>query len=416
MSLFSAFALPVGVHSRRASGTLRQRLSAACLARNRSGPRIYAGTQRRVTMSETKQQVPKPDAPELPEESTESVVGKMPVYAQCMLRIHWPEESRKFYEDLLGMTQLTRFDFPDAKFSLFFYAYTKATPPEQSKPQSERADWLWSRPEPTIELTWNWEEDTYEESLQKVKDGYFEPQEQYANGNEEPKGFGYVQISVSDVDAAVSGLRDAGVEVIKDVAPDPSAEPFSVAVVAEPNGYHVRLVGPAKGGDARPVPELDPVFSSVMIRVKEASKAIPFFNRLGFSVVARQDRDDERATDFYLAMSDKSGDGAAWAYEQRACSVTVRQEWGMEYTIEHPYTNGNTRPFRGFGHVGITVDDVYDAMDKLEKAGHKVVRKPSPFADVGSIAFIAEPSSDYWVEVINRAGDAPQIPYEQPKL
>lgn len=348
------------------------------------------------------------------QEMPTSIVGPKPVYAQCMLRVNWPEKCRRFYGDLLGMTEMTRFDFPDFKFSLIFFAYTRATPPAQSTSQPERAAWLWSRPEPTIELTWNWPADTYEDSVRAVQEEGYEPEEIYATGNEEPRGFGYVQISVSDVDAAVSALRKNGVTIIQDVEVDPDAKPLACAMVADPDGYHVRLVGPRGGGAGRSVPQLDPVFSSVMIRVKDPLEALPFFSRLGFSLVAKQDRPGDKITDYFLAVSDREGDGATWACTQRACTITARHEWGSESKDGDVFVNGNKRPNRGFGHVGITVKDVYDAINSLEGNSYKVVRKPSPFADVGTIAFIAEPSTEYWVELINREGEGPETPYEQP--
>lgn len=48
------------------------------------------------------------------------------------------------------------------------------------------------------------------------------------------------------------------------------------------------------------------------------------------------------------------------------------------------------------------MDDLEAAVGRLEAAGVPVVRKPGPFKDVGSIAFVADPDG-YWVELIQRA-------------
>lgn len=359
----------------------------------------------------------KTSAPATPTEQPPSVVGPSPVYAQCMLRINDPEKSCDFYGRHLGMKLMTRFDFPKFKFSLFFYAYSAdEQSPEQSEPQQDRANWLWARPEMTVELTWNWPADTYEDSIRAVNNGT-EPEEQFVSGNEPPKGFGYIQISVKDVPSAIAHLRQNNVTVLHEPASVPSSPSLVSATVADPDGYHVRLVGggDVSSSDVTPasVLKLDPIYSSVMLRVKDVSKAVSFFRSLGFYVIGREDDEKNESTDFYLSYADKSVDGLESASKLRVCTLTLRQEWGVDKKDEQPYTNGNTKPYRGYGHVGIIVDDIYYTMGALESAGYKVARKPGPFADVGSIGFIVEPSTDYWVEVISRTGDTPTAPYEQ---
>lgn len=315
------------------------------------------------------------------------------------------------------MKQLIRFDFPNFKFSLFFYAYTDATPPPQESPQPERAAWLWARPEPTIELTWNWVADTFEESMSKVSE-IATPEEVYVNGNAngQPKGFGYVEVSVSNL-ADVLSLFDSS-SIIRPASAVSDAPDLVDALVQDPDGYRIRLIGneDSSGSGSGSVGKLDAVFSSVMIRVKDPTKAVPFFARLGFKTVASTDLPNERATEWYMGVTSKRGD-ASWARSKlRASTVTLRYEWSTEANEEQIYTNGNVKPYRGFGHVGVIVDDIYELAGKMEELGYKIVRKPSPFADVGDIAFVAEPSTDYWVELINRSGERPEVDYEQPIL
>lgn len=414
---FAAFcaSFPTILHRTRTTLSTRsfcQPLRSSCNPRAKRSCSYSVKTLNRVIMSTDPviPDVPLPTSGEL----ALSTVGHMPIFAQCMLRVNDPVKSDRFYGDGLGMTLLTRFDFPDFKFSLFFYAYTDVTPPSQDLPQAERADWLWARPEPTVELTWNWDADSYEESVAKMAEGA-NGDEVYVNGNQSPCGFGFLQITVADVTAAVGLMSAAGAPVLTETAAVATAEGVFSATVGDPDGYHVRLVG-ASGGAAQGVAmrQLDPIFSSVMLRVQDPRSAIPFFNRLGLSLLTREDYDDLQATDYFMAYSEKTGHEFGWTTSLRECSLTVRHVWGSEEKAGDVYTNGNVRPHRGFGHVGIIVDDVEETMKNLEAAGYKVVKKAGPFADVGTIAFIAEPSTGYWIEIIARVGEPPSVSYCQP--
>lgn len=362
-----------------------------------------------------------PAALPTPTPAPESVAGTNPVFAQCMLRINNPTASDEFYTRL-GMKLLTRFDFPSFQFSLFFYGYTSDKTPDQSLPQPERAKWLWSRPYPTVELTWNWPADTYDRSLQLADKG--EKTEEYVNGNSSPLGFGHISLAVSDVAAAVSALKREGTAVESEGTAGESAVAPSAVIVKDPETYHFQLAGPSGGSSASTsFSGLDPVYSSVMLRIKDPRKAIPFFERLGMRYLTRVDNESESRTHYYLAYTTKEAPAEAEAVEEkqkwisslRECTLHLVHEWGSE-NKETELVNGNVKPYRGFGHVGMIVDDVHKTTERMEECGYKVVRKASPFADVGTISFVEEPSTKYWVELITRGGKAAETPYEQPPL
>lgn len=338
-----------------------------------------------------------------------------------MLRIADPFASRSFYEGALGMSFLTRLDVPDLKFSLLFFAYTDDDVPNETDPQPDRASWLWARPYPTMELTWNWPKDTLAESLEAAKNGD-KGEEMYVTGNEEPRGFGYVGVVLSNLPAVVARMQKEGVRMLEGVTTEGGA---ATAVVADPDGYSVQLTerGYVPGeGVLFDMVKADPVFGSVMLRVKDPRAALKFFSRLGFRSIARLDDDAKECTEYFLAYSlakpveEAAGEveKAEWVTGRRECKIVLKHEWGTEEKEEQMYVDGNTKPYRGFGHVGIVVDDIYGTVGAMEKDGYKVVRKPGPFKDVGEIAFVAEPSTGYWVEVIKRVGKPADVPYEKP--
>jgi lactoylglutathione lyase len=325
-----------------------------------------------------------------------SVAGPHPVYAQCMLRVADPKKSREFYERKLGMTHLMETRFDDLKFSLDFYAYTDEELPNfENMSRAECTDWLWSRPYPTMELTHNWDSD-----------------EKYVNGNTDPgRGFGHIGIIVDDAAAAVKLLADTGVKVVRQ--PAPFMDVGVIAFVEDPDGYWCEIIQrghrASTGGPDRGFVGRDPVFAQVMTRVTDPMAEVAFYQKLGMKFIAQMDFPEKSFSLYFLAYADVEcpppsaprAEVAAWLWEFRGCTIELTHNWVDESTEAISYASGNEKPFRGFGHVGIIVDDVEATANNLEKSGHKILRKPGPFQDVAFIAFVASPTG-YWIELIKR--------------
>lgn len=311
-----------------------------------------------------------------------SIAGADPVFAQCMLRIRNPIASHEFYS-ALGMCHLTRLEFPAMRFSLHFYAFTLDEIPPQSTPQHERASWLWKRPYPTVELTWNWPADTYEDSLRAVEEGDL-GNENFVSGNEAPVGFGYIGAGVANLQGVLTKLRGLGADIEK--------EGEEETLVKDPDGYHMRLVEKQneEGG----------IMTSVMLRVKEAAPGVELFQRLGMEYAGKV-MAEGGIEEHYVGYG--AGDEVEGLADRHVCCVKLVSGAGKEDIDGVVYTNGNVKPWRGFGHVGVVVKDAYATTKALEEEGVKIVRKAGPFADAGVISFVAEASTDYWVEIIERA-------------
>ena len=148
------------------------------------------------------------------------------IFNQTMLRIKDPERSLAFYRDVLGMTLLDRFDFPDMKFSLYFMAYVRASDAPVPDEAVARAEYVF-RQKATLELTHNWGTES---------DADFAG---YHNGNAEPRGFGHIGITVPDVHAACERFEAQGVAFSK--RPDEGSMK-GLAFIKDPDGYLIEIL------------------------------------------------------------------------------------------------------------------------------------------------------------------------------
>jgi len=122
--------------------------------------------------------------------------------SQTMLRIKNPEESLKFYCDLLGMRLVTERHFERGKFSLYFLSSFVDDVDIDKLSDEERYHLMKTQFHPVLELTHNWGTEA---------DDNFE----YHTGNEMcDLGQGFVSISflVNDLKEAVQRLKENGAE------------------------------------------------------------------------------------------------------------------------------------------------------------------------------------------------------------
>lgn len=147
------------------------------------------------------------------------------VLNQTMLRIKDPAASIPFYRDVLGMTVLDQYDFEAMKFSLFFLGYPDASDGDAPADPAARARWVFSR-KALLELTHNWGTEN---------DAAF----QHHNGNEDPRGFGHIGITVPDVYAASKRFEELGVEFVK--RPDDGSMK-GLAFIRDPDGYWIEIL------------------------------------------------------------------------------------------------------------------------------------------------------------------------------
>ncbi|XP_055694600.1 lactoylglutathione lyase [Lutzomyia longipalpis] len=149
------------------------------------------------------------------------------LFQQTMYRIKDPKKTLPFYTGVLGMTLLTKLDFPEMKFTLYFLGYEN--PSDVPQNQSERNRWALSR-KATLELTHNWGTET-------------DPDQKYHTGNSDPRGYGHIGVLVPDVYEACARFEKLGVEFVK--KPD-DGKMKGLAFIKDPDGYWIEIFNPHK--------------------------------------------------------------------------------------------------------------------------------------------------------------------------
>ncbi len=124
-----------------------------------------------------------------------------------MLRVSDIDASVAFYRDMLGMAELGRETFADAKFTAVYMGYGEA---------AENA---------VLELTHNWENDGYEHGT----------------------AFGNISLAVKDVYALEAYLEAQGVTILRPagdlpILPAETGKIYTLAHIADPDGYRIELI------------------------------------------------------------------------------------------------------------------------------------------------------------------------------
>ena len=153
------------------------------------------------------------------------------------------------------------------------------------------------------------------------------------------------------------------------------------------------------------------IFNQTMLRIKDPKDSLEFYvNILGMTLIKKLDFPAMEFSLYFLGYLRKGDDPvpeepkerAAYAFSQKAM-LELTHNWGTESDESFSYHDGNSDP-RGFGHIGITVPDVYKASENFEKHGIEFVKKPDDGSMKG-LAFIKDPDG-YWIEILSASNSS----------
>ena len=153
------------------------------------------------------------------------------------------------------------------------------------------------------------------------------------------------------------------------------------------------------------------VFNQTMLRIKDPKDSLDFYvNVLGMTLIKQLDFPEMEFTLYFLGYL-RDGDEpvpsdpvkrAEYAFSQKAM-LELTHNYGTEDDDSFSYHDGNADP-RGFGHIGITVPDVYAACEEFEKKGIEFVKKPDD-GNMKGLAFIKDPDG-YWIEILSASNSS----------
>ncbi|KAE9616704.1 putative lactoylglutathione lyase [Lupinus albus] len=147
------------------------------------------------------------------------------------------------------------------------------------------------------------------------------------------------------------------------------------------------------------------IMQQTMFRIKDPKVSLDFYSRiLGMSLLKRLDFPEMKFSLYFLGYENIAEapsnpvDRSIWTFSQKA-TIELTHNWGTESDPEFKgYHNGNSEP-RGFGHIGITVDDTYKACERFQNLGVEFVKKPDD-GKMKGLAFIKDPDG-YWIEIFD---------------
>ena len=157
----------------------------------------------------------------------------------------------------------------------------------------------------------------------------------------------------------------------------------------------------------------DFIMQQTMLRIKDPKASLDFYIKvLGFHLISVQDFPQWGFSIYFVGYCDKSQIPEAKDNRYAFCSRvpgTIELVWnhGTEKEEGQVYNTGNAdtvgtqdgqKVKGGYGHIGITVPDVYEACERFKALGCKFHKTPNSGGMKG-LAFVKDPDG-YLVEIL----------------
>ena len=163
----------------------------------------------------------------------------------------------------------------------------------------------------------------------------------------------------------------------------------------------------------RPAETKEYIMQQVMVRVKDPEKSLKFYCEvLGFNLVMYREFPQWEFAVYFVAQTDPALIPTDPEEQWKFCMTTpgcIELTWnyGSETADGLVYNTGNSdstgsmdgqKIKGGFGHLGITVPDVYEACERFKKLGCEFTKTPNSGGMKG-LAFVKDPDG-YLIEIL----------------
>src|ERR1700761_4750412 len=94
------------------------------------------------------------------------------------------------------------------------------------------------------------------------------------------------------------------------------------------------------------------------LRVKDPKRSIEFYEFLGMKVINKIQNPAARFDLYFLAYDSSNAVSSGKHWTDRQGIIELTHNYGTESDPNYQVVNGNSEPYKGFGHVAISVDNI----------------------------------------------------------
>lgn len=153
-----------------------------------------------------------------------------------------------------------------------------------------------------------------------------------------------------------------------------------------------------------------PTWQQTMLRIKDPEASLKFYrDTLGMTLIDTFDFPEYKFSLYFLTtlsseesynLSPGTQEAHDYLWSMEGVALELTHNHGTESDADfRGYHPGNAQN-DGFGHIAVSVDDVYTVSSELERAGWLFKKKPDEGRMKG-LAFVFDPDG-YWVEIVKR--------------
>ncbi|KAH0556718.1 hypothetical protein GP486_005494 [Trichoglossum hirsutum] len=121
---------------------------------------------------------------------------------------------------------------------------------------------------------------------------------------------------------------------------------------------------------------------------------------LGLSLIKKVDFPENNFSLYFLSYDGPAAISSGAHLTDREGVIELTHNYGTENDPDYRPSNGNVEPYKGFGHVCISVDNIQAACKRIGDAGYGFQKRLED-GRMKYVAFALDPDG-YWVEIVSQ--------------